>query len=81
VRLLTFINYEFRIENCCLKIFFIKKEEFYNMKTYVLTTRNYKTIHCVIFNKNAMSLREFETMSYLETLLLNQSNNKLLQEE
>jgi hypothetical protein len=34
-----------------------------------------------LLNKNARSLREFETMSYIETLLLNQSNNRLLQEE
>jgi hypothetical protein len=34
-----------------------------------------------LLNKNARSLREFETMPYLKTLLLNQSNNRLLQEE
>jgi hypothetical protein len=32
-------------------------------------------------NKNARSLREFGTMPYLNTLLLSQSNNRLLQEE
>jgi hypothetical protein len=32
-------------------------------------------------NKNARSLREFETMPYPNTLLLSQSNNRLLQEE
>jgi Cdc6-like AAA superfamily ATPase len=34
-----------------------------------------------LLNKNARSLREFETMPYPNTLLLSQSNNRLLQEE
>lgn len=34
-----------------------------------------------LLNKNGRSLREFETMSYLNTLLLREGNNRLLQEE
>jgi hypothetical protein len=34
-----------------------------------------------LLNKNARSLREFETMPYPNTLLLSQSSNRLLQEE
>jgi hypothetical protein len=34
-----------------------------------------------LLNKNARSLKKFETMPYPNTLLLSQSSNRLLQEE